>query len=180
MVDEDRNYDAVWVFNDLMTDLKTSVDNYKNYEKLAEKNISSLNDENWRSLRRLTYFTIILNLCKLKEAYSFYGREINEMDDDVKAAMKNIVKKVDQTKMLDFRNKYICHVFNKVAGKRRVLSIQEGADMLKVIVGESDEQQKSFRLWIYEESNEHCVVNVIYKIIKFFQSRAKSAQYRYK
>ncbi|EHR1165317.1 hypothetical protein KS876_004420 [Vibrio parahaemolyticus] len=173
-------YDAIWILSDINRDLKTARDNYNNYFKFEEAGvIGKMTQENLGSLKRLTFFSLILSLCKFKEAFEHYNDEFKLLDEQLINALNDVDKKITDKRMRVFRNKYICHIFDKSGNKVRPLTVDKASNRLKEIIGETDVEQEEFLTWIYKERDESCVTNAIYNAIVAFQEKS-GAYYRFK
>lgn len=158
-----------WQLNDLVMDLKTPVDVAMVLRIESGKILEMM------SLNRMVLAALFVNLCKLLEIVSHYGKEIRNFPDDVRSDLLEIKREIEKKGIYQYRSTYIAHAFIEEKGQpKRALSLEEASQALRAIidVGLSPviENVYAFCRWIYEQENPRCVVNVIYRTVRVVEA----------
>jgi hypothetical protein len=161
--DNSRQVELGWLLNELIVDLKTPVD-------VMFLLKGGLNNNEIMSLSRLCISSIIINLCRLNEILSHYGKEITAFPNDLKTELRQIQKEVESKKMYTYRSKYIAHAFSEEKGEsKRPLPFADAVKALMVIIDRGlnpvSENAFAFCEWVYQKDSPACVVNTIHSAV---------------
>ncbi|WP_250441857.1 hypothetical protein [Caballeronia sp. AZ1_KS37] len=154
-----------WQLNDLVMDLKTPVDVAMLLRVEARTNLEAM------SLSRMVLGALFVNLCKLLEIANHYGKEVRDLPDDIRVDLLEIKRKIEEKGIYQYRSTYIAHAFIQEKGQpKRALSFREATQALQAIIDEGltpvMENVHAFCRWIYEQDDQRCVVNVIYRTVR--------------
>ena len=99
--------EAVDVLSDLILDLIAGVMIFREYAVSSQR--KPMPPEQLISVKRLCTFHLVLNLCKYIE---FWKRYKSILPEQSKGAIKDQVKLLEARKIIEFRNKYVGHIWD--------------------------------------------------------------------
>lgn len=138
-----------WALCDLIIDLTINTEVLR--DALSRSNFSPEDPKN-QALVRMVCSSLTVNLSKLSEAFSHFGKEVNALDEPLRAKCLAIKKEIEDRKIYQFRSKYAAHLIDKKTNLP--LSLVEGEKKVAVIFGSTIGELNSFCEWVCPPSGK--------------------------
>ena len=160
-----KTNEVKWLFIDQMVDLvaaadigRETINNFVNHRISQDKAMGRL---------RVCNHSLILSLFKFREIRIEYSQFLNSLNPDETKPIYEYAQEIRSRKIPDFRGKYAAHIWDR---QKRPLSIIEGEQLLREIIGTNNEKALEFYNWIH--SNEKpCVVSAIEKFVSYLKTQ---------
>ena len=162
MTDNDRNVvlDAIYVLNDILDCLVAGTMVFYSYQKKYES--GEFTQLGIVSVQKMCISHLILGLSKLVEFHKHYHRIV---PNDLRAAVKAMVSKLQSRDLQHYRNTVVAHIWDN--NLRRTRTQLDAIEQLNRI---SDSNPKAFLKWI-NNPNGNSYPNDLVSIVETLRDR---------
>lgn len=138
-----------WALCDLIIDLTINAEVLR--DALSKKDFSPEYPKD-QALVRMVCSSLTVNLSKLSEALSHFGKEVNALDEPLRGRCLAIKKEIEDRKIYQFRSKYAAHLIDK--DTNLPLSLVEGEKRVADIFGSTIGELNRFCEWVCPSSGQ--------------------------
>lgn len=135
-----------WVLTDLILDLSTNVEVFRDYFHL---DVFEGSDDKRGGVIRMVCGSLTVNLFKLHEALQLYAEDINKLHEPLRTQSNTLRREINARKICDLRSKYVAHVEDKKT--KKPINLNDGEQLIKEIFGETIGDLSSFCDWVWQD-----------------------------